>query len=155
MALLVLLAAGPAALIVWEPWVLLLILAFCMAAWIGDRLNAKRLRGLALYRPYDSICTFARAFDCRQVDTWIIRAVYEELQAVLASDKRPFPIRAEDHLENDLDIDYDTLEEVMEDVAVRADRSFKNGERNPYYDKVHRVRDMVYFLHHQPPRDRV
>ncbi len=154
-ALSVSLVAGLAVIGVWKPWALLLILALGLAAWIGIRLETQRLLRLVLARPRDSICTFARAFDCRQVDTWIIRAVYEELQTVLPHGVRPFPIRAEDHLEYDLGIDHDTLEEVAEDVASRAGRSIKNGERNPYYDRIRRVMDLVYFLHHQPRLDGV
>src|SRR4051812_38140996 len=38
-----------------------------------------RLARLAADRQGESICTFARSFDCRAIDTWIIRAVFEEL----------------------------------------------------------------------------
>jgi hypothetical protein len=45
----------------------------------------RRLAGLAVGRPGESICTFARSFGRRAADTWVIRAVYEELQLKSAS----------------------------------------------------------------------
>src|SRR4051812_27052220 len=55
--------------------------------------ETRRLRRIASARPDDSICTFARAFDCRSTDAAIIRAVYEELQHYYAYVTPSFPIR--------------------------------------------------------------
>ncbi|HEX5998235.1 MAG TPA: hypothetical protein VFZ16_02380 [Hyphomicrobiaceae bacterium] len=59
---------------VWWP------LAFIApAAVLGlSSIEARRDRRIAKEREGESICRFARGFDCRKVDTRIIRAVYEE-----------------------------------------------------------------------------
>lgn len=94
-------------------------------------------------RKGESICTFARGFDFRKLDTWILRAVYEEL-AVQA------PIRPCDHLERDLRLDGEDIGDCVEAIAVRCGRSLDNASRNPWWDRVETVSDLVMYLHHQP-----
>src|SRR5262245_38312317 len=53
----------------------------------------QHLRRLALGRSGESLCTFARGFDVRSTDTWIIRAVYEQLQTYLRGEYPSFPLR--------------------------------------------------------------
>ncbi len=97
-----------------------------------------------------SICTFAREFDCHEVDTWIIRAVYEELQEFLPTN-RTIPIKASDSLKDDLGLDDDDLDmDLAGIIAQRTGRSFENYEANPYYGKVITVRDLVLFFNNQP-----
>lgn len=48
-----------------------------------SRREALRLARMAQGRAGESICQFARSIDCRRVDTWVVRAVYEELQRSL------------------------------------------------------------------------
>src|SRR4051812_6326774 len=60
------------------------------------------LLALAKARPGESICTFARSFDCRAVDTRLIRATVEELQPWIPPG---FPLRHTDRLGGDLRID--------------------------------------------------
>jgi hypothetical protein len=52
---------------------------FVLAIVEGRRYKAQ-LRKLAESRAGESICEFARCFERHQVDTWVIRAVYEQLQ---------------------------------------------------------------------------
>ena len=68
----------------------------------------------ALYveRKNEDIGTFTRLLDYRNIDTWIIRAVYEEISNELGCDK-PLPIRPLDNLENDLKIDSEGLEFIL------------------------------------------
>lgn len=99
----------------------------------------------------DSICTFARSFDFRRIDTWVIRGVYEELQGLLARDGRPFPIRAQDELVRDLRIDPEDIDmSLAPAIAQRTGRNLEKSERNPYFGKVHSVADLVMFFEHQP-----
>jgi hypothetical protein len=99
----------------------------------------------------ESICTFARSFDVRGVDTWVIRAVYEELREWLAQDGRPFPVRAQDALVRDLRIDPEDIDmSLAPAIAQRTGRSLERSERNPYSGKVQSVADLVMFFEHQP-----
>jgi hypothetical protein len=125
--------------------------ALVLLMWTGLLLNRLHLGRLAAARPGDSICSFARSFDCRAIDTWIIRAAYETTQAWLAS--AYFPLRATDRIEDDLRLDDEDLEYLAEEIAERSRRSLESAEGNPLYDNVHTVRDLVLFLASQPRAD--
>lgn len=119
-------------------------LVFIISVLAGyDRL---RLRRLARQRAGDSICTFARSFDRRTTDPWIIRAVYEELQTYFAGE---LPVRAADRIEEDLHMDWEDVDDLIRDVAARAGRSLEHSESNPFYGQVRNVGDLVLFLKHQ------
>ena len=96
-------------------------------------------------RKEDSICSFSRALPAKEHDTWVVRAVYEEL----ARD-RGFPIRPTDRLDEDLRFDDDDLDELAEEVARRSRRSLDQIEKNPLYKKVFTVSDMIDFFENQP-----
>lgn len=113
------------------------------------RREALRLDRMARSRAGESICQFARSIDCRRVDTWVVRAVYEELQGSLPS-VLPVPLRVTDHLQRDLHCDAEELEDLVVDMAQRARRSLENTSANPLFDKVTTVGDLVEFLHAQP-----
>ncbi len=105
----------------------------------------------ALYRERrgDDIGTFARLFNFRNIDTWIIRATYEEINSELGY-KKPFPLRPSDFLEKELNFDVEDLEFILGRIFSRVGISDKNIERNPYYGKVETVGDLVNFCNHQP-----
>jgi hypothetical protein len=42
----------------------------------------KHLKSLAAARPNESICTFTRALAIRELDPWVVRAVFEQLRAI-------------------------------------------------------------------------
>jgi hypothetical protein len=96
-------------------------------------------------RKSESICTFARALFARKHDTWIVRSVYEELSEMCG-----LPIRPADHLERDLGFVPEDLEDCVEEVSRRAGRSLVATEKNPMFDRVTTVADLVAFLEHQP-----
>jgi hypothetical protein len=98
----------------------------------------------------ESICSFARSFDTRHTDTWVIRAVHQEIQLLLSSHVPNFPVRASDSLLEDLRIDADELEELLLDIAMRSGRSLDRTESNPFYGKIHTVSDLVLFIAAQP-----
>jgi len=50
---------------------------------VAGRNHARQMRQFAATRAGGGICEFAREFNAREIDTWIIRAVYEEVQACL------------------------------------------------------------------------
>jgi hypothetical protein len=99
----------------------------------------------------ESICHFARSIDCRRVDTWVVRAVYEELQDHLSCQGVPLPVRAADRLRQDLRIDDDDLDlSLVPDMAGRAGRGLESTPSNPFFGQVVTVGDLVHFLNAQP-----
>ncbi len=97
-----------------------------------------------------SICQFAREFDPRTVDTWVIRAVWDTLQGNGYIDY-PLPLKADDKLEDDLDLvgDADELEELVEDIAARCGRDLHRIEENPFLP-ITTVDSLVRVLNAQP-----
>lgn len=119
-----------------------------LVATLGRR-EALRLARMAQSRAGESICQFARSIDCRRVDTWVVRAVYEELQRSL-SGTVPVPLRVTDHLQRDLRLDTDDLDDLILDMAQRSGRCLAHTSANPLFGKVATVGDLVDFLHAQP-----
>jgi len=119
-------------------------------AWVVNKRTKRRFELLARSRNGDSICEFARSFDTRATDTWIIRAAHQELQAVLQSYLRDFPVRASDSLLVDLGLDLDDVEDLLQDIARRSSRSLAKTAENPYYGRLNTVKDLVLFVNAQP-----
>ena len=133
------------------PWLLLLVPVMAVFGWRAMVKHTRRMRACAQSRAGEDISSFVRAFDCHQTDTWILRAVYEELSKYCQIDGRPFPIHADDRWEEDLQIDSEDMDlDLLPDIAYRAGRSLEDTEKNPYYDRVKTVRDIVGFLEYQP-----
>jgi hypothetical protein len=118
-----------------------------------NRATRKSLQRLAANRTGETICEFVRSFDERSTDTWTLRAVYEELQSYLAPSCPAFPLRAEDDLRHDLEIDGEDLDfEIARRVLERTGRCLDGAQLNPLYGKVRTVRDFVNFVANQPWR---
>jgi hypothetical protein len=114
------------------------------------RRQRMRLARIAASREGECICQFARSFDRRSVDTWVIRAIYETLQRELSFAHPSFPIRASDRLDELLS-DADDLDmEIAPEVARRSLRRFDNLADNPYYGKVQTVADLVVYFNVHP-----
>jgi len=113
----------------------------------GDLRPSIHLNRIAATRPHDSICAFARAFDCRTLDTAVIRAVYQELQSHLAP---AFPIRPADDLTADLQIDPEDLEHMVETIAYRTRRTLPGNKKNPVLLPINTVSDLIHFFNAQP-----
>jgi len=108
------------------------------------------LVALASERTGESICEFARSFNTREVDTWVIRAVYEQLQEYLAPIQPAFPVRGSDRLVKGLLEDPDDLDlSLINEIAERTGRSLDNAENNPLFGKVLTVEDLVLFFNAQ------
>lgn len=111
----------------------------------------RHLEALATERSGESICAFARSFDGREVDTWVIRAVYEELQEMLQLGSQAFPVRATDNLEIDLKIDLNELDwHMSEAIPARTGRPLLNAKANPLWGKIRTASDLVMFFNAQP-----
>ena len=122
--------------------------------WAGrqQRRVERRLTALASGRPGDALCRFARAVDCRRRDTWIVRAVFEALQAHLPPlpGRNTFPIHPDDRLEADLDLDFDDLNEDACVVAERCGRQLEAPSNDPAPATIVTVRDLLDFFERLP-----
>lgn len=120
-------------------------------AHLQGRRDKRKLLALAAGRSGQTICDFARDFDARAVDTWVIRAVYEQLQGQLSHVHPAFPVRADDRLKEDLLLDDDDLDiDLAQEVEARTGRSLDGSAGNPYFGRVQTVRDLVHFFQCQP-----
>lgn len=120
----------------------------CILVFVGFRRDKRRFQRLANSRIGESICGFARSFDVRATDTWVIRAAYQDLQLIVNVPN--FPVRASDLLAADLGLEPEDVEDLLVDVARRTGRSLDKTESNPYYGRVNSVKDLVLFINAQP-----
>lgn len=109
-------------------------------------IDSRRTKREAESRRGESICGFARSFDRRVIDPWIIRGVYEEFSYL-------YPVRASDRFWDDLGVDEEDLDDSLLDIAERIGRSLDDAEANPMWAKVVTVGDLVLFLQGQPKLD--
>jgi hypothetical protein len=110
-------------------------------------LRQARLQHAAAERPGQDIGNFARDFPRRSVDTWAIRATYEELRRL--PDLASFPIRADDPLDL-LFTDPDELDDILRDLSERTGRPLDGCEANPFYGTFDTVGQLVSFVSAQP-----
>lgn len=108
-------------------------------------LHHRWLKRIRAERKEESICTFARTLPARAHDTWVVRAVYEEFSRHVGA-----PIRPSDNLTRFWGIDGDDLDDAMLRIAHRAGRSMADPQKNPWFDQVTTVADLISFLEQQP-----
>jgi hypothetical protein len=137
-----------------KPFASALVAALLSLAYLATRPRIKReekkLRELAASREGQSICEFAREFDLRTSDSWVVRAVYEQVQKQLIHIHPAFPLRGMDRLKEDLNLDDDDLDlDIAPEVEQRTGRSLTNASDNPYFGKVRTVSDLVLFFQSQ------
>lgn len=109
------------------------------------------MRMLALGRKKSTIFLYARSFDYRNVDTGIVREVYNQVQAWAGKHEGiPFPVEADDCFESVYKMDPEDLDDMCIDIAKKLGISIESSEANPYWNKVATVKDLVLFLHNQP-----
>ncbi len=112
--------------------------------------DTAKKRRLIKERKNDSICTFARSFDCHSIDPWVIRAAYEGIGSYMICDEERVPLRADDFLFNDLNIDHEDLDGSLKIIMNRSQRSYEDMQFNPYYGRVKTIRDLIMFCNLQP-----
>ncbi len=113
-------------------------------------LDHRRMKKMAIERGKPDICTYARSFDYRNVDTKIMREVYNLVQEWAGKfDEIPFPVQADDSFDEIYKMDPDDLDEIYFEVTEKLGISKENAEANPYYDRVETVKDLVLFLNEQ------
>lgn len=94
------------------------------------------------------IGNFAKEFDLKVIDTWVVRAVYEAVY-----DEVELPVKADDDIDKDLRIDMGDLEfdEILINVSQRTGRVLT--EESVEYDDIENiktVRDLVDFFNKLP-----
>ncbi len=127
-----------------------ILIVIIISAFIPYKYDCSYFNVLANERENEDIGSFARSLDYRTIDTWAIRAVYEELNDEIYCNENNLPIRASDRLDEDLDLDDDDLFYLYNQIAQRTNRTDEKIEQNPYYGKVDTVEDMVLFFNAQP-----
>ena len=149
--LIVAVPAVSALYVFWKyPLWLLVFPAFGLLYWESVRSDKRRVAEFLANRADESICNFARSFDTTVVDTWIVRAVYEEIQSLLGDSWSQVAIRADDHLMDDLELDDEDIDlSLLDAIAQRTGRSLEEYEQNSYYGKVFTTRDLVMFFNEQ------
>ena len=81
----------------------------------------------------------------------MIRAVFEALQSETEVNGKSVPIRVDDSLADDLQIDEDDLDvSVVEVIAQRCGRSLAQLDENPLVGNVNTAGDLVMFFNLQP-----
>ncbi len=108
------------------------------------------MKKIALMRGEPDICTYTRSFDYRNIDTKIIRAVYNSVQEWAGKyNDIPFPVKADDSFDKIYQIDPEDLDDIYFEIADNLNIDTKNHELNPYYEKIKTVKDLVMFLDQQ------
>ena len=139
-------------LIIISPYILGSLILIMLIGVAGDILEKRRIKRLANARAGESICTFARLMNAKNLDTHVVRAVYEEIGKRLSKPDSIFPLRPTDQLfkAKDLNLDDEDLYELLIAIAFRTKRSLENTRSNPYFNKVETVSDLVQFVMAQP-----
>ncbi|TDU70908.1 hypothetical protein EI77_02026 [Prosthecobacter fusiformis] len=144
----VVLAGLAALLMAWlysQPQALFFIGGMTGLFYLASIRERRRIQSLKSSRA-DTICAFRKAFDCRVVDPWIIRATYQEVQ----NWSRGFPLEATDNLMEQLKMEAEDLDDLAEDIAKRSGYDLADISGNPWYQRVTTARELVLFINHQP-----
>src|SRR5690606_13161612 len=100
---------------------------------VGNQRWRRRLAPLEASRADEGICSFVRALPIRDLDTWVVRATFEEVQGHLQHGAQGFPLRPSDRLVEDLEIDPEDLEDIVVTIADRTGRTLEGYQANPRY----------------------
>jgi len=95
-----------------------------------------------------NIGKFAKEFNLKEVDTWVVRAVYEAVY-----DEVEIPIKADDDIDKDLGIDMGDLgfDEILINVSQRTGRVLtENSVGHDDIKNIITVRDLVEFFNKLP-----
>lgn len=118
---------------------------------VMERKRQRRIFQLVDERVGESICNFARSFDRREIDPWVVRAVYEECFRSTEYGAGRVPVRRGDALfRGDLQFDEEDFEIILSRIAFRCRRSLDLTPGNPLLDANGTIGDIVAFLDRQP-----
>ena len=131
------------------PVVLIAGVPLVSVVWALSLFERQERKKMAVYRLEVNIHALAGSLESRRVDIRLIRAIYEELQKRCKGERGISPIRASDRTEEDLNIGRDELWEVARHVAVRMGYDSTDMKRNPLFDGMETVEDLVLYLAHR------
>lgn len=137
---------GAVALVLHSVWTAFGLGVLALVIAVPTAITMRKFRRLRESRQRQDIGAFARSIRIREMDTWVVRATYEEVAAYVGSDEEPFPVHASDRLKEDLEIDGDDLWDVISAIAKRCGRSSDDFDRNPLYPKMKTVEDLIRVL---------
>ena len=128
-----------------------LLLLLVVLSWKATRQYEAHMIALLADRDGEDIGTFAWMLDRRapHFDSWIVRAVWDELATHTGVRDLSVPLRPADRFEEDLLIDPEEIEWIAKEVAGRAGRDAANWERNPVRI-VKTVDDLIRLVAYQP-----
>ena len=86
-----------------------ILIIIVVSAFLPYKYDCTYFNALVNERENEDIGSFARSLDYRTIDTWVIRAVYEELNDEIYCNENRLPIRASDRLDEDLGLGDDDL----------------------------------------------
>jgi hypothetical protein len=141
-------------LLLWRHplWATTAVLALVTLGTMANKQDRARLAALLAKRGSDAgLCSFARCFDLRVVDSWVVRAVYEELEYHCRGEGIEIAMGADDDMQKDLGIDPEDLDmDIATSIASRTGRTFDAYKANPYYGNTNTPRGLVLFFNAQP-----
>jgi hypothetical protein len=113
--------------------IIILISLLLVTFGIASASYYRKMKQIAIRRENPDICTYARSFDYRAVDTKIIHEVFEQIQEWVGKyNGIPFPVQAEDHFNDLYCIDLGDLDEIYIKIAKKLNISTENAKNNPY-----------------------
>ncbi len=92
-------------------------------------------------RRNDNLIDFARQFDVRVVNAWVVRSTYEQLELWLG-----FPVHPSDRLRLDLKLSAADVGEIVSQVLVRVERFRPEG----WLIEAKTVRELIVFINTLP-----
>lgn len=132
--------------LLWCLWWAPVFTLGCLVCLLGlAGLSARHNSRLRAQRSDESICTFARGFGRRAVDTWVVRATYEELAQWAG-----FPPRATDRLSEEYGIEDDDVLDLVELVAERAGVDEGSLDSGSGMAPLETTGDVVRYLSRRP-----
>ena len=135
--------------------IFIIIIAISLMIVVNMIWNQYRMKKISLRRGEPDICTYARSFDYRKVDTQIMREVFNAVQEWAGKyEGIPFPVKADDCFDELYKMDPDDLEDIYLEITEKLGISIDMPETNPYWDKVNNVKDLVMFIHYQKDVDK-
>ena len=133
----------------------IVISVIAAATYLLERQRAPRVLRAAVSRDGEDIGSFARAFDhhgSASLDPWAIRAVWNAIVPLTVSPGAVIPLRPSDRLATDLCIDPEDIEELIPLLVEQCERVGGDWKKNPYYNRLSTIADLVYFISAHPLR---
>jgi hypothetical protein len=109
-----------------------------------------RMKKIAKSRGEPDICSYARSFDYRKVDTEIMREVFVSLQDWTGKyNGIDFPVKAEDSFDSIYEMDREDLSYLCVTIAEKLKINLDDVQNNPYWSELNTVKDLVIFFDYQ------